>query len=134
MAAVARALRISFLLFVLVVVAVGAWLDRHVTTSWQHTVWVGLYPVNADGSEAARRYIGALREDDLASVATFINGEAHRHGIAIDEPVHVRVYAALAERPPELSPQAGPLGRALWSLKLRVYRWRALHALSLIHI
>jgi hypothetical protein len=125
---VARALRISFLLFVLVVVAAGAWLDRHITTSWQHTVWVGLYPVNADGGDATQRYIGALRDDDLASIATFINAEAHRHGIAIDEPVHVQLHALLAERPPELSPQAGVPGRALWSLKLRAYRWRALHA------
>jgi hypothetical protein len=123
---VARALRISVLLFVLVVVAIGAWLDRHITTSWQHTVWVGLYPVNADGSGAVQRYVAALREDEVATVATFINREAARHGIALAEPVHVRLHAPLADRPPGLSPDAGPLGRALWSLKLRAYRWRAL--------
>jgi len=123
---VARALRISFLSFVLVVVAVGAWLDRHITTSWQHTVWVGLYPVSADGSEATQRYIAGLREDQLAIIATFINREAGRHGVTIAEPVHVRLHAPLPERPPGLSPDAGPLGRALWSLRLRAYRWRAL--------
>jgi len=122
----ARALRISFLLFVLVVVAIGAWLDRHITTSWEHTVWVGLYPVDADGSEPVQRYIAGLRGQDVAIVATFINREAARHGIALAEPVHVRLYAPLGERPPDLSPEAGPLGRALWSLKLRAYRWRAL--------
>jgi hypothetical protein len=123
---VARALRISILSFVLVVVAVGAWLDRHITTSWQHTVWVGLYPVNADGSEGAQGYIADLREDEVAAVGAFIDREAARHGVALAEPVHVRLHAPLAERPPDLSPDAGPLGRALWSLELRAYRWRAL--------
>ena len=60
-----RKLRIAVLLVVLGVVATGAWLDRLRTTSWEHTVWVGAFPVNADGSAAAADYIAGLSADEL---------------------------------------------------------------------
>jgi hypothetical protein len=121
----ARKIRIALLLLVLAIVAGNAWLDRHITTSWQHTVWVGLFPVNADRSAAAQAYIESLRPDDFAAVAALVNREAHRYGVGIDEPVHVQAFAPLARPPPALSATAGSLGRALWSLRLRWYRWNA---------
>jgi hypothetical protein len=121
----ARKIRIALLLVVLAIVAGNAWLDRVLTTSWQHTVWVGLFPVNADGSALVQAYIESLRPDDFAAVAALVNREAHRYGVALAEPVHVRAYAPLAQRPPALSESAGWAGRALWSLRLRWYRWNA---------
>jgi len=48
-----RTVRITILMIVLAIVAVGNWLDRERTRSWDHTVQVGAFPVNADGSAAA---------------------------------------------------------------------------------
>jgi hypothetical protein len=121
-----RALRIAILLVVLAIVAGGAWLDRQRTTSWDHTVWVGAFPVNADGSAVAADYISSLTEAQLQPVSDFIAHEARRYGIALDTPVEIKLYAPLAARPPELDPDAGVLGRVWWVLRLRHYRAQAI--------
>jgi hypothetical protein len=125
-----RTLRIVILLLVLAVVAGGSWLDRIRTTSWQHTVWVGAFPVNADGSAAAADYIAALSADDLQPISDFVAREAHRHGVAIDEPIGIRLYPVPAQPPPQLTADAGLLTRVLWSLRLRYYRWRVIASID----
>jgi hypothetical protein len=121
-----RTLRIVLLLLVLAIVAGGAWLDHIRTTSWQHTVFVGAFPVNADGSAAADRYISSLTDAQLQPVADFIAGEARRYGVALDAPISIKLYAPLQERPPQLDADAGLFGRILWSLRLRHYRAQAI--------
>lgn len=125
-----RKLRIAILLVVLAVVAAGAWLDRQRTTSWEHTVWVGAFPVNADGSAAASDYIAGLSADELQPVSDFIAREAHQHGVVIDAPIGIKLYPALAEPPPQLAADAGLLTRVLWSLRLRHYRARAVDSIA----
>ncbi|MDE2250790.1 MAG: hypothetical protein KGL25_05235 [Gammaproteobacteria bacterium] len=125
-----RKLRIAVLLVVLGLVAAGAWLDRLRTTSWEHTVWVGAFPVNADGSVAAAEYIAGLSADDLQPVSDFIAREARRHGVMIDAPIEIRLYPPLAEPPPPLATGAGLVTRALWSLRLRHYRARAVDGIE----
>jgi hypothetical protein len=125
-----RKLRIAILLVVLAVVAAGAWLDRQRTTSWEHTVWVGAFPVNADGSAAAANYIAGLSAADLQPVSEFIAREAHQHGVSIDEPIEIKLYPALAQAPPPLAADAGVLARVWWSLRLRHYRARAIDGIA----
>ena len=125
-----RTIRISLLLLTLLVVAFSAWFDQHHTTSWQHSVWVGVFPVNADGSATAARYIDDLREPDFAPLSEFIAREAQRYGVSLAEPVAVRLYAPLRTAPPLLEPGAGALTRVLWSLKLRRLRWQTLHSVT----
>jgi len=121
-----RKLRIAILLVVLAVVAAGAWLDRQRTTSWEHTVWVGAFPVNADGSATTADYIAGMSADELQPVSDFIARAAHLHGVPIDEPIEIRLYPALAEPPPQLAADAGLFARVLWSLRLRHYRAQAI--------
>jgi hypothetical protein len=125
-----RTLRIVILLLVLAVVAGGSWLDRIRTTSWQHTVWVGAFPVNADGSAVAADYIAGLTADELQPVSAFVAREAHHYDVAIDEPIEIRLYPALAQPPPQLAVDASVFSRVLWSLQLRYYRWRAMAAID----
>jgi hypothetical protein len=121
-----RAIRIGILSIVLVIVAVGAWLDRQRTTSWEHTVWVGAFPVNADGSRTANDYIATLSAAQFRPVSDFIAREAHRYGIALDRPVEIRLYPPRAAPPAALAPKAGLIERVVWSLRLRAYRAGAL--------
>jgi hypothetical protein len=121
-----RTIRISLLLLTLLAVALGTWFDQYRTTSWEHTVWVGAFPVNADGSAVAAQYLESLSEQDFTPINEFMAREAQRHGVRLGQPVIVRLYAPLRAAPPLLPADAGALSRALWSLKLRHYRWQAL--------
>src|SRR5258706_85895 len=121
-----RRIRIAILLVVLAVVAGQAWLDRQRATSWEHTVWVGAFPLSADGSEISSAYIATLSDADLQPVAEFITREARRYGIGIEEPVNLRLAPAADGGPPELAPQATLRDRWIWSLRLRHSRSAAL--------
>ncbi len=125
-----RVLRITILLTALLIVAGQAWLDRFSTTRWQYTVYVGAFPVNADGSDVTARYLTQLEQRNLDEVDAFLKAEAHRYGVAVDDPVDLMLYPALPAPPPALDPGAGLLNRALWSLRLRYYRSRSLATVS----
>lgn len=125
-----RALRITLLLLVLLVVAGQTWLDRFSTTHWQRTVFVGAFPVSADGSPVTATYLAQLDQGKIDDVGAFLNDEARRYGITIDDPVELTLYPTLASPPPALEPGAGVITRILWSLKLRYFRARALAAVS----
>lgn len=120
-----RNIRILLLLLVLLAVALQQWLERVHTQSWQETLWVGIYPLNADGSRTSQSYLESLKREDFAAIESFCAREAHRYGVKLDEPVHVELYPQGGELPPSLPPGAGPFGIAWWSLKLR---WFAAHA------
>jgi hypothetical protein len=116
-----KVLRISVLLVVLLVVAANAWFDRAITTSWEKTLWVGIFPMNADGSAVAEKYISGLTAADFASIETFFSRETERHGIRIDRPIRVELYPSPAELPPALPRDANALQTAWWSLKMRMF-------------
>ena len=118
-------IRIAFLLLVLVVVAGRTLLDRFETQSWKSTLWVGVFPLNGDGSPQAERYIANLTPEDFSSIETFFAAEAHRYGVSLDQPVHIELYPEGKELPPALAHDAGMFDVAWWSLKLR---WFAAHA------
>ena len=120
-----KSIRIAVLLFVLLGVAVHSWLDRIATQSWKETLWVGIFPLNGDGTPMAQRYVEGLTAQDFSGIEEFFAREAHRYGVAIEQPVHAELYPQGSELPPALEPGAGPLGIAWWSLKLR---WFAAHA------
>src|SRR5580698_4148928 len=125
-----RALRISVLLLVLIVVAGQAWLDRFTTTQWQRTVYVGAFPVNADGSTATEHYLAQLDQRSIDEVDAFLKAEARRYGVSVDEPIELKLYPTLTSPLPTLDSRAGVFTRVLWSLKLRHYRSRALATVS----
>jgi hypothetical protein len=125
-----RALRIIILLLVLLVVGGQAWIDRFSTSSWQRTVLVGAFPVNADASQATARYVAQLTQADIDGVADFLKTQARHYAVAIDEPIELQLYPALTMPPPALQPGAGVFMRMLWSLRLRYYRYRALASIS----
>jgi hypothetical protein len=125
-----RGIRIAILLVVLAVVGGGAWLDQRRTTSWEHTVWVGAFPLSADGSATASAYIATLTDADLQPVTEFVAREARRHGVSVYEPISIRLYPAPATPPPEATPDASLLARVIWSLRLRHYRMAALEPIA----
>lgn len=125
-----RVVRIAVLLLVLLIVAGQAWIDRFSTTHWQRTVFVGAFPVSADGSPATARYLAQLDQSGIEGVSDFLKSEARRYGVDADEPIALTLYPVLAAPPPTLDPNAGLLSRIIWSLRLRYYRHRTLSGVS----
>ncbi|HTV80060.1 MAG TPA: hypothetical protein VMF03_17550 [Steroidobacteraceae bacterium] len=125
-----RALRITLLLLVLLVVAGQALIDRFSTTGWQRTIFVGAFPVSGDASPVTARYIAQLDSGRIEGVGAFLEAEARRYGIGISEPIGLTLYPTLAAPPPALDPDANVITRLLWSLKLRYYRSRAVAGAS----
>ena len=120
-----KSVRITLLLLVLFAVALHTWLDRVATHSWREPLWIGLFPLNADGSAKSQEYVAALTTKDFAAVEDFFVREARRYQLKLEQPVHVELYPPGTKLPPPLDPSAGPIGAAWWSLKLRWFAARA---------
>jgi hypothetical protein len=120
----ARIVRISVLLIILLAVAQGAWKARARTTDWQETLRVAVYPINGDGSAAAGAYVSALRRPALEPVAVFLREQARLHGLALRDPVDLYLAPAVVARPPAPPIGGSPFDIGLWSLRLRWWAWR----------
>ena len=116
-----KVIRITVLSLLLVIVAAVTWIDKARTTSWKQTLWVGVFPMNGDGSAVTERYVNGLTVADFASIETFFAAEAQRYGINLDRPIRIELYPSPKERPPTLAPGSGPLSAIWWSLKMRLY-------------
>jgi hypothetical protein len=117
-------LRKGLLVYVLVLVAGGAWLTRQRTTSWEDTLWVAVHPINGDGSDVSARYIEALDGSAFDAVAEFFAEEAAQYGVSLREPVRMVCGEIVREQPPLPPAGAGTLGIVRWSLGLRWWAWR----------
>jgi hypothetical protein len=118
-------LRILALLLVLLAVSLHAWLDRVATHSWQEPLWVGLFPLNGDGSATTAEYLASVRATDYGAIEDFFAREGRRYGLKLEQPVHVELYPEGSKLPPAIDPAAGPLEVAWWSLKLRWFAAQA---------
>ena len=123
-----KKLRITILLYVLLFAAVGNYLDSVRSTDWNDTLWVDVYAINGDGSEAAQAYIERLSDDEFAAIESYFASEARRYGVAISRPFRLELAGQLGERPPELPTAQSALGSIAWSLKMRWYAIKARRA------
>ncbi len=122
-----RFLRISILLFFLAVAAYSTLYDRLSTRDWDNTLWIGVFPVDADGTAATRAYLERLTPAHVAEIEQFVNREARRYGIELSRPIRVELYPEVHEKPPPLAPGAGAIARMSWSIRLRLYARRNSH-------
>ena len=67
-----KKIRISLLLFVLFFVAVSTWLTQARSTDWNNSLWVKIYPINADDSAESTDYIDDLEVADFQGIEAFI--------------------------------------------------------------
>jgi len=114
-----KAIRITFLLVVLFIVAVSTWLTQARSTDWNNSLWVKIYPINGDGSDASTRYIASLTADDFNAIESFIAREIEKYGHTLKHPVRMEFGQEIKEQPPALGATPGTLDIMLWSMKMR---------------
>ncbi len=119
-----KAFRIIVLLLILATVAQQAWVARSRATSWDNTLYVGVYPIVADNSAETQRYVAALQLDSFHGIDAFFDEEAKRHGLTVWHPVSTRVAPPLVDRPPPAPRNANALEAIVWSLQMRWWAWR----------
>ena len=115
--------RIIVLLVILLLVVHHRFNDRARFASWENSLFITVYPVNADGSESAERFIQALEEKDLDQIERFMQREARRYRAGIDRPVFMQLAAPVAESPPPPPIGGNFLQRASWIARMRWWRW-----------
>jgi hypothetical protein len=119
-----KTLRIAILLLILAGVVHHQASDRARFTSWETPVFVTVFPVNADGSERAARYIDSLRGTHFDPLVGFLEREARRYGLSLERPMYIELGRPVDELPPDPPMDGGFVARAWWGLKLRWWRWR----------
>lgn len=119
-----KAIRIAILLSVLLFVATGAWLAKSRSTDWNNSLWVKVYPVNADSSDVVDEYIATLSVADFADIEEFVAREVVRYGRTLERPVRMELGTPVGEQPPVVEPGGGVFSVMSWSLKLRWWAWR----------
>lgn len=119
-----KQLRVLLLLIVLGLVAHAAVSDRTRIASWNNPLFVGVYPVNSDGSAVAERYIQGLREADFQPVAEAAAREAARYGLELDRPFYIELGAPIDDPPPQPPANGSVIERMQWALRARLWRWR----------
>jgi hypothetical protein len=119
-----RAIRIAILLLILVFTGLGTWLARARTTSWEHTLRVAVFPIDADGSPATRAYIASLTRASFQPIDDFFTEEARRYGVQLPDPVDVFLGPEVAAVPPAVPRGGNVVQVMLWSLQLRFWAWR----------
>ncbi len=116
-----RQIRILVLLLILFVVAMDAWLTRAYSTDWRESLHIGVYPINADGSDLVETYIAGLEESDFDGIESFLEREALRYGRSIERPVRIVLGPRIDEQPPALHVEPNVLDVMLWSLRMRMW-------------
>ena len=119
-----RFLRISVLLTILIIVAVGTWLTKLRTTDWDSPLWVVIYPINSDKNPTTDHYIRGLDKTSFTTVEEFFTDEAKSWDVPISKPVTVQVAPPIGEPPPKAPNDANVLEIMFWSLKLRYWAFK----------
>lgn len=114
-----RQLRILFLLLVLLFVALSTVYSKYSTTDWDETLYVAIYPINADGSQAAAKQIESLRIEQFSDIEQYFAREAIRYTQTRVKPIELELAPEVKELPPALDRSGNFLQQGLWSIKLR---------------
>ncbi len=95
-----KAVRISILLFILLFVGLSAFLTQARSTDWNNSLWVKIYPINADGSAEASKYIAELATSDFEGIETFLERETERYSKNVSRPARIELGNEITEQPP----------------------------------
>jgi hypothetical protein len=106
-----RFLRITFLLLVLLAVALMTWHDGFRNTRWNVPLYVAIYPIAADPSPITQAYVNSLHSEVFQPIDRFFEREGARYGVHAQTPVKTRLREALHELPPQRARDAGILSR-----------------------
>src|SRR4051812_36800171 len=118
-----KRIRVVVLLLILLFVALNTYFDRIYSTDWDIPLRVAVFPINADGTDVAQRYVDSLERDHFSAIEGFFTEQSHRYGVTLERPFRFTLGEPIRELPPAVDQDAGPIGIAMWSLRMRYWSW-----------
>jgi hypothetical protein len=117
-------IRVLILVYILLMVAVGAWLAKAGSTDWDKPLNVVIFAINGDDSAVSQKYIAGIDNSDFDDIEDFFEREAKHYQLDLGIPVDVSYAGELAVKPPPPPRKGSTLAVMLWSLKLRYWAWQ----------
>ena len=117
-------IRITILLLMLAYIGLDTFLSNARATNWKHPLRVVIYPINADGSEQADKYIASLHEEQFDDIEETLQKEATRYGVKLSTPLQINLSKQLHALPPPLPHNGSTLSIMRWSLSFRFWSWK----------
>lgn len=124
---VAKGLRVLTLLVILLLVAVTQCRQKQRLVDWSEPLRVAIYPIAAVDTADSRAYLATLTDEDFAPVGAFLQREARRYGVVLDDPFRFFVAEPGRSLPPRIEPGASWWQVAAWSLRARWWAFRQSH-------
>ncbi|WP_419834311.1 hypothetical protein [Endozoicomonas atrinae] len=124
-----KAIRITILLIVLLVVGMNAWLTQIRSTDWDTPLFVAIHPISGDNSNKTRQYLDRLEEWHFDDIELFMSTQATRYGVTLygqssSQPLSVQLGDRVNNIPPALPSNNSMFSSFIWSLKLRFWHWQ----------
>ena len=119
-----KAFRIFILLFIFVVVALGAWRTSTRSVEWKYTLPVNIYLINGDNSDLSEEYLKKIQLAEFKPIETFLREEAFRYGREDYASIQVQLVGEIDTLPPSPPHSGTALEVIVWSLKMRWWVWR----------
>lgn len=116
-----RYLRTGLLFYLLVIVAIGAWLSSERSTDWQETLWITIFPINGDDSATSAAYIENLTDSEFIDLVDFFQREAGYYDVALERPFRFELGPQIQDSIPSSTTIDNPVRAILWSLRLRLW-------------
>lgn len=116
--------RLLLLLILLLVIALNVLLSQIRISSWDRSIWVVIYPLNADDRQDTQKYIDTLTLADFRDIAAFFSREGARYRLALEQPVEIKLSSPISVQPPEPPDNPSILSSVIWSLRMRYWSWR----------
>lgn len=117
-------LRLFILVLLLLVVSLNTYLSKVRTTDWNDTLWIVIYPINADERADTQVYLDVLQPEHFEEIERFFVREAERYGVVDVKPVEVKLAPPVAAQPPKPPRNPSILDSVIWSLSLRYWGWK----------
>jgi hypothetical protein len=114
-----KRIRVAVLLYILAFTALGTYLASARSTDWDQTLWVDVYPINADGGVGTQAYIDQLSNADFEKIESYFATEAKRYGVSLDQPFRLELGPQIDNDIPQLASTPSLLDTLTWSLKMR---------------
>ncbi len=116
-----RKIRITILLFILLTVAQEAW-NHDGAPHWKRTLYVNLYPINADGSLASTLMIANLKNEQFNEIKSYMEEQSAHYKLSIEMPFEFHLENEVKIRPPKQLDN-NLLFNILWSLQFRFWSY-----------